>query len=244
LQVDLNELKRWLHEDLSRTDKLLAVLGSFDEPKQVRELVARAREAGLKAPEKWNVSAILKGSDGLAIRVPKGWEIGTKGRARLDLLGVGVPQASQPHPVASKLRSHLNAIKDPTTRAFVEEAVGCYEAGFFRSAIVMAWVAATHVLYEWVVLNKLAEFDAAAKAVDPKWKTAKSSDDLTAMKEFTFLERLYDIKAINKSLKQRLQVCLQLRNGCGHPNSLKVGEHEVTAHIEALLLNVFDKFAV
>ncbi len=32
------------------------------------------------------------------------------------------------------------------------------------------------------------------------------------------------------------------RNGCGHPNSLKIGANTAAHHIEILLLNVFQKF--
>ena len=32
------------------------------------------------------------------------------------------------------------------------------------------------------------------------------------------------------------------RNGCSHPNSLKIGANTAAHHIEILLLNVFQKF--
>jgi len=43
-------------------------------------------------------------------------------------------------------------------------------------------------------------------------------------------------------VRQELEGCLKLRNGCGHPNSLKLGENKVAAHLETLILNVFAKF--
>jgi len=39
-----------------------------------------------------------------------------------------------------------------------------------------------------------------------------------------------------------LKTCLDLRNGCGHPNSLKVSVNKSAAHIETLLQNIFEKF--
>ena len=39
-----------------------------------------------------------------------------------------------------------------------------------------------------------------------------------------------------------LRNCLDRRNGCGHPNSLKIGPNTVAHHIEILLLNVFKAF--
>lgn len=47
---------------------------------------------------------------------------------------------------------------------------------------------------------------------------------------------------LGKSVRQQLQKCLDLRNGCGHPNSLKLAEHSVSSHIEILMLNVFSRF--
>jgi hypothetical protein len=63
------------------------------------------------------------------------------------------------------------------------------------------------------------------------------------MKEHDFLDVLNAIGVLGKNVKQELQNnCLQLRNSCGHPNSFKVGEHRVAAHIETLIQNVFSKF--
>jgi hypothetical protein len=44
------------------------------------------------------------------------------------------------------LRALLAKVKDADTRSFVEEAVQCYELELNRSAVVMSWVAAVHVL--------------------------------------------------------------------------------------------------
>lgn len=62
------------------------------------------------------------------------------------------------------------------------------------------------------------------------------------MEEYEFLQLLSGISVIGKSVKNELEGCLKLRNGCGHPNSLRVSDARVAGHIETLLLNVFDKF--
>jgi hypothetical protein len=78
--------------------------------------------------------------------------------------------------IAVDLRGHLGNIKDETTRAFVEEAINCYEAGLHRSAIVMSWIAAVDVLYQKVTANHLAAFNHEAKAANAKWKDAVNAD--------------------------------------------------------------------
>lgn len=76
-----------------------------------------------------------------------------------------------------------------------------------------------------------------------RWKTAATSDDLGKMKEGDFLDRIEGISVIGKNAKAQLKAALDLLNGCGHPNSLKVGANKSAAHIETLLQNVFDPFA-
>ena len=98
------------------------------------------------------------------------------------------------------------------------------------------------VLHDYIVANKLSEFNTEATSRNSKRKAAKTADDLGLMREDTFLDVLQAISVIGKNVKQELKKALTLRNGCGHPNSLKLAEHKVSAHIEDLVLNVFAKF--
>lgn len=237
-----DELKTWLHRNLSQADKLLLILASFEGPCTISALKDRASKSGLRIGPSWNPSTVLRRTKGLAINVPDGWEITDSGRQHLRNLGVGgvSPAAVQ---VASDLRAHLTEIGNPEVRTFVEEAVKCFEAELLRSAVVMSWVGAVAVLQDYVVRHKLPLFNAEAKRVNGSWKPAVNSDDLSRMKESDFLDRLAAISVIGKSVKERLKVQLDLRNACGHPNSFALGPHTVTSHIEILILNVFKRFA-
>lgn len=126
--------------------------------------------------------------------------------------------------------------------AFVEEAVKALEVGLYRSAIVLSWVGALAVLYDHIVVNSLSAFNTEAARRDQKWRAAVTPDDLARMKEYDFLQVLAAISIIGKSVKDELEVCLKLRNGCGHPNSLNVAEHKASAHIETLIQNVFARY--
>ena len=238
-----NELKTWLHRSIPQKDKLLLVLASFSQPCSVAEIRERSKEAGFRIPANTNVSAILLKAKGLAIRIPAGWELSDFGKQHLRNLGVTKLSAAAVQ-VAVDLRSHLAAIKNDTTRAFVEEAIKCHEAELYRSAIVMSWLAAVDVLHREVAANHLTAFNAEAKRVDQKWKVARTADDLGRMGEEDFLNRMAAISALGKNAKEECLKALKLRNGCGHPNSLKVGPNMVASHIEMLLLNVFSKFEV
>ena len=81
--LTLDELKNWVHRDLGNTDRALLVLGSLNKPSQVAAIKARGREAGLRAIEKWNLSGILRRTNGLAINTPAGWELSDAGKQHL-----------------------------------------------------------------------------------------------------------------------------------------------------------------
>jgi len=99
------------------------------------------------------------------------------------------------------------------------------------------------LLHQEVISKHLASFNTEASRRDAKWKPAKSADDLGRINEAAFLEIVQSVGLIGKNVKQELDTCLKLRNGCGHPNSLKVGPNKVAAHIETLALNVYAVFA-
>ena len=218
--INLSDLKFWLHRDLEQCDKLLLILASFSLPCQVKDMKELAREAGFRVPNSWNLSSSLKRSKGLAIRTPKGWEITDAGKQHLRNMGVTKisPAAVQ---VATDLREELLKIKDSKTNSFVEEAISCYEAGLYRSAIVFSWIGAVAVLHSHVFTSHLANFNAEAKSVNSKWKDAKTTDDLGSMRETEFLDRIATLSIIGKNVKIELKNCLDRRNACGHPNSLQ-----------------------
>ena len=241
--LNVSGLKDWLHRDLSARDKLLLILATFEQPVKLADIRARSEEAGFKLLKKWNLSDVLGKSGGLAIRVPTGWELTETGKNHLRNIGIDSisPAAMQ---VAADLRKHLDNVQNPTTRAFVEEAIKCHEAKLYRSAIVMSWIAAVDVLYREVAANHLAAFNAEAHKANSKWKAAVNEDGLARMGEADFLDRLVPIGVIGKNVKEELAKALKLRNGCGHPNSLKTGPNMVASHLEMLLLNVFEPFKV
>ena len=239
--LKLAELKKLLQGDFSPSDKLILILASFDSPSEVRAIKARATEAGFRVPKNWNVSSVLSRSKGKAIRTPQGWEISEAGGERLEELGVSSVSSAVVH-ISEQLRKHGAAIADPDLREFINEAIRCQELQLFRSAVVMSWLGAVAVLHNEVVKNHLAAFNAEATRRNPNWKTAMIADDLGAMKERGFLDILQSISVLGKNVKNALVQCLDRRNCCGHPNSFKLAENTVAAHIEVLILNVFSKF--
>ncbi len=224
---------------LRQLDRALLLLAVRDPaPMKVSEIRALGAKHGLKGAKTFNASGYLSGSAGKAVSTKNGWELTKDGRDYAAAL-ISEHASSTTPIVISTLRHHSGALADEHTRAYVHEAVVCFETRQFRAAVVLSWVGAVAVLQDHVIANHLAAFNAEAARRDPKWKAAKNRDDLSRMKEYDFLQVLEAISVIGKNVKQELEGCLKLRNGCGHPNSMKIGEHRVAGHIETLILNVY-----
>lgn len=227
--------------EYTNAEKILLCLAERDEPEQVRDIRSRAVANGLRAAQKWNVSAVLASLGSLAARTSDGWELTDDGRKRVAELA-GPAASTRSRSVAAGLRHHLTTVSNPETKAFLEEAIECLESGLYRAAVVLTWVGAVSVLQHHVASNRLADFNKEASRRDQRWKPAKTADGLGLMKEADFLNVISAIGVIGKNVKQELEGGLKLRNGCGHPNSLVVGEARTAAHVETLLLNVFTTF--
>lgn len=235
-------------KSLSKRDTVLLFLGGLDgDGNSVASIRDIARVCGRRdvgdPKKKWNVSDILSRASGLTLNGEHGWELTPDGKAHVaDLAGVRLGGAAAKI-VASNLRDQLSSLSSSNVRAFITESIECFESGLYRSAVVLSWVGAVALLHDHVVQHHLAQFNAEASRRDQKWRTAKTVDDLSRMKEHDFLNLLEALSILGKNVKQDLQnTCLSLRNGCGHPNSMIVGENRVAAHIEFLIDNVYAKF--
>lgn len=242
--LNSDSLKDALHrKGLTQKDQILLVLAvEVEKPKLIPEIRQLAVSSGLRAAQKWNISAVLAKARGIAIRLNDGWILTAEGREYLSSEGLIPGSSVAIKNVMADLRQHIQSISNAHTKNFLEEAVSCLERDLFRAAVVLSWVGAVSLLYDYVIQNHLGKFNAEASRRDKNWRNATTTDELARMKEHDFLNVLEAISVIGKNVKQELQNCLTLRNGCGHPNSLKIGQQRAAAHVETLILNVFSKF--
>lgn len=241
MQLDLKNLLA--NNAFSGKDKVLLLLVEGDEsPRAVSKLRQLAVDNGLRGAKTINFSNFLARLDGLAIKLPTGWTATDEGKKYLRSLGVGETSPSQS--LQPALRSYVAGISDEKVKEFVTEAIEALEFKLFRAAVVLSWVGAVCVLFEFVLQKHLAAFNAEALRLDAKWKAATTREDMTRMKEHAFLQIIAALSIIGKNTKDELEVCLKLRNTCGHPNSHRIGEHRVAGHVETLILNVFSQFPI
>lgn len=212
-----------------------------NQPKTTGDLVKLCQHYGVKGCNS-DISKYLHSARGKATKTTNGWELTLTGiEYLLKIFGVTIDLEDKPKEtqISCSLRAHLLKIKNPDTQSFVEESVQCLENKLFRSAVVLSWVGGMAVLYDYVINKKLNDFNAEAIRRDPKFKSITTSDDFRILKESVFLDILESISVIGGDVKKELKKCLDLRNSCGHPNTLKIGENRVAAHIEILILNIF-----
>jgi hypothetical protein len=231
------------NRDFSRTQKVLFCLAAAGAggPQSVAQIREHGVRLGLRGVDRWNISALLSAVGELAIRTSGGWELTSAGLVAVrQIAGISAKSALQVH--ADALRELLPRIKNVETSAFVEEAIGCSESRHYRAAVVLSWVGAVAVLYDYVIKQKLSEFNSESLRRDAKWKAARTTDDLTRLKEYDFLQIAEAIGVLGKNTKQELEAALKLRNACGHPSSFRLGESRAAAHLETLALNVYAVF--
>ena len=238
------DLKLYVNSNgLSQRDIILIALGSEGCcPKNVTDVKKSLVEAGQRKASVWPISTRLNTAVDMAIKTVGGWELTNQGKEHIQNLGVPL-KSEAVIKVSMDLRNLVEtSIKDSVTKEFVLEAVGCFEASHYRAAVLLSWVGALNLLYEHVCSQRLNDFNVEAKRRDAKWKDATTIDDLARLKEYDFLQIASATSMFGKSVKNELEQRLKLRNGCGHPNSLALGENAVANHLEILILNVFKKF--
>ena len=239
--VSEEHFHRFVVNGCGQTDACLAALAYLSAPSTISSVRDALTSSGLHGASNWNISRALRTAKTKAVFANGHWALTPSGKDWAN--GSGLYVDSVPTENAQRaLRGLLTRISEPDTREFVEEAIACLEHNLRRSAVVMSWLAAVHVLKAYAFSCRRSEFDAEAKRVDPKWRPVRSLDDYGRMKESEFLDRLSAISVIGKNVKGELVECLNRRNSCGHPNSYKLGDATVAHHIETLILNVFSKF--
>ena len=240
----LNEasLPNTLASIATKSDKVICVLGTFENPPSVSDLQQRAFDAGWREAKKTNFHSLLKNRHQHVMHTKKGWVMTAEGREYLESKGLTL-DASPIIDTASDLRALLTEVSDSNTVRFLEEAIGCCEAKLYRSAVVMSWLAAIHVMQSLIHKHYLSAFNAEMKSAHANWKDVKVLGDFSRIKESEFLLRLGKISVLDGSQKKLLEECLDRRNQCGHPNSFKIHENTVRHHIEVLILNIFQPFS-
>lgn len=145
---------------------------------------------------------------------------------------------------SAELRSLETSFPDGPKKKFLAEAVDCFEAGANRAAIVMTWILAVDHLYDYIMANKLNEFNVAlaANPLNKKMTRVSVKDDFSDLKEGKFIELCRAANIISNDVRKILDDSLGTRNTAAHPSGVEVARSKAISVIEDLMLNVVKKF--
>ncbi|MFE7507455.1 hypothetical protein [Promicromonospora sp. NPDC057488] len=211
---------------------------------ELRTALTQARIPNVKS---WNIAARLAGAGhtvhATGTAANRRWELTDSGREEVAAFAPPLPQDTQAlvkQSEISALRTMVAAITDTEAQNFASEAVDCLEIGAHRATIVFMWVAAVHEIQERIWKNSTGPaITAAAQKHNTRAKSCKKRDDLSEYNEALLLQVAQDLGVIDKNQHTELKRALDLRNGSGHPNKLRPGEHKAKAHIEDIVTMLF-----
>lgn len=228
----------------SRIDKLFAIIEfAGGGPIRISEIESIGTNAGLREVKAWNVSQTLKRSNGGAILLPEGWKLTEAGRRQLKAAG----WEGRPTHIVNlydDLNDAISKIKNEERRSFLREAMQCYANEHYRSAVVLSWSGAVAVMHDYIFAKSLMQFNQEARRQGMIKRDIEHVSELQDVKDFFLLQVANSIGLLDKNQRVELDARRQFRNACGHPSALRIRERMVSAHLESLILNVFDRFYI
>lgn len=130
-------------------------------------------------------------------------------------------------------------------RAFLTEAIDCFEAGANRAAVVMMWILTMDHVFEFVLKHHRPAFNAALAAnPDKRVKVVSARDDFGDLKEDKIIELCRAAGIISNDVRKILVEKLGTRNSSAHPSSIVVKRSKVIDFFEDLVTNVIQKYAI
>jgi hypothetical protein len=135
-------------------------------------------------------------------------------------------------------------ISDLAERTYLDEALICFRHKAFRAAVVMTWNLAYHHLCDYVLKNRLDDFNKRWPLVyqghhRKGTKTIATMDDLTEeLKESEVIEICNSAGIITKDVHRILVGKLGRRNSAAHPSSVMIEQLQAEEFIDDLIKNV------
>jgi hypothetical protein len=149
--------------------------------------------------------------------------------------------------VTNLLRSLPSQLPDMSERTYLDEALKCFSIGAFRAAIVMTWNLAYYHLLDFIIKNRLADFNSRWPMVFQGHHT-KGSKTITRMGDFGDMLKESEVIKIARSasvishdVAKILEDKLGRRNSAAHPSGVKIEQLQAEEFIDDLVKNVVVK---
>lgn len=139
------------------------------------------------------------------------------------------------------LENSFNHIQNDNEKSYILESLKCLKARAPRASVVFSWNAAIKNIHSRCLLFDHTLLNTALLKHFRNAQTVKSIDDFESIKDRYVLEACHTLGLFDKSEKNVLIGCLDLRNQCGHPGNYMPDEIRVAAFLEDLYKIVFSK---
>lgn len=169
-----------------------------------------------------------------------GYKLNGKLATELSVTLTGTPAKNS---LDKELIQIVKTVGEDNERAFLEEALKCYQVAAYRAAIVLIWLVSVDHMQNYVLTKKLSEFNAELKKnPDRKVKRIVSKDDFSDLPENKFIELCRAASIISNDVRKILDAKLGIRNSAAHPSGITVGEHKAVEFGIDLINNVILKY--
>jgi len=145
--------------------------------------------------------------------------------------------------LSSELENLPKLLKDPEKK-YVSEVIGCLRIEAYHAAIILMWALTISHLRNYVIANKLSEFNhelSIHTKFSKKKFTITKYDDFEDMSDFDFLDILRKSKVSSKNQHKLLNEKLGIRNIYAHPTNLTLKDSKTISFIEELINDIITK---
>jgi hypothetical protein len=150
--------------------------------------------------------------------------------------------------VKGSLAGLARKIRDDIERELIEEAIRCFGTRPIskRATILLSWMAGVGHLQSFVWRKKkhLASFNNVLTKNTPKntIRRITTREDFTELREDLFILKLREAQIIDTNVHKQLKNQLDIRNTCGHPNSIAISDSKVEAFLEDIINNILLRY--
>jgi hypothetical protein len=144
------------------------------------------------------------------------------------------------------LEKVISKVAEDNKRRFLAEAIACVHIRAKRATVIMTWLVALDHLYDYVLSNKLKEFNSALSRRSDRHNKIEvtDKDDFSDVKDSVFIETCKSAKIISGDVRKILDEKLGVRNTCAHPSDVEIHDSKVVNFIEDIIDNVVVKYKV
>ena len=134
----------------------------------------------------------------------------------------------------SDLAQHLAKLTNGDLKEYLTEAINCFDRGYFRATIVMAWCAGYAILRAWLFARHAGALNASMSS----WKAPRTItriEDFDELGERVVLDTARSASVLTKEQHKQLVALLDQRNSFAHPSGRKVAAPIAEAYLSQII---------